>query len=179
MSAYILPADDPRLYADVTFYKPEPGIGDSDMEDQPQHDTVIPNRWSREWIGEGDWHSDSKGYPQASADSLGRGEQFRWISKRREEFTIDGDPVSGRWWSKYLLLSSSRGRTFPGDFTSVDGRTIYHREIHMHWMWDALVWFRHDFEPWTLELREKKAAKKRRRSSNEQSRPRSLNPQWV
>ena len=133
----------------------------SDFEDQPNDDCVIPNtRWSREWIGPGDWYPTRHGYPVCSEDSVADG-PYRYVAKKRHTLIIDGEKVKGRYWTKYHHLDSTRGSmgwNLPQPF---EAGYIYHRELRVHWCWDALIWFRHGCEPWTLELKLKQELKKK------------------
>ena len=61
---------------------------------------MIPKRWSREWIGPGDFYPDKHGHPKCSPDMAHY--TMRWVATKRQSFDIDGVLVKGRWYNKYM-----------------------------------------------------------------------------
>ena len=113
------------------FNLPREGF-ESDLEtDAEDPEAVLPRRWSRQWVGPGDWGADHNGVPVKLSDVQ---DVFRWVAKKRAYMTIDdGSSVAGRWWNKYMTLSSKRG-TMGRDLTFQEGKVLYHRELIVHWV---------------------------------------------
>ena len=148
----------------------------SDLEDSNRGgaDSVLPSRWSRQWVGPGDWSAQRDASPGCNESSLGI--ICLWIAKRRDtQEEPDGEKIKGRWWNKYWELSSSRGQ-FGRDLVDPrDGRIAFHREFKTHWMREAQVFWRKGWEPWTLALDRKKIERRKRGHDDDDDgdRPRS------
>ena len=89
-----------RFIRDVPQYE-------SDMEDRPNDDSVLPGRFSREWIGPGDFVPDKFGHAKCNPHVAEH--MMRWVAKHRDRFDIDGQSVRGRWYNKYFECYSRRG----------------------------------------------------------------------
>ena len=86
MRPYVVPEGHPEVYCYGQTMLHNHGLDNSgfasDFEDMPNDDCVIPNRWSREWVGPADWQSNKYGYPICTESSVSDG-PYRYVAKHR------------------------------------------------------------------------------------------------
>ena len=138
---------------------------ESDFEDKPGDQSVLPCKWSREWVGAGDWYATKEGIAWCSSAPESMTAVHRWVAKTKDIQIVDGSMIKGRWWNKYMELSSTRG-SMGRDLTTADGTVLYHREVQVHWVFEVQIFFKRGSEPWTRQMEQTRNARKKARADD-------------